>query len=177
MFITPLIPEILSLRSGQALRKGFTRRLPRFPFAMLGASARRNDTGMKKGRARTQEVTVSCRKTGCFLYQSLRQEQRQREAQKDYSSCEETKAHAASGFSTLVGDKEACAKYNKEQAKHDGRCSPKSETSTCIQSTDEEKDEAQPDTDLAVSFGHRAEFSTPKTRRQSQKHAVERAVR
>jgi hypothetical protein len=33
-----------------------------------------------------------------------------------------------------------------------------------IQSTSEEKDKAQPDTDHAVSLGHKAEFSTPESR-------------
>jgi hypothetical protein len=37
-----------------------------------------------------------------------------------------------------------------------------------IQSSSKEKDKAQSDTDPAVSFGHRAEFSTPKTGRQSE---------
>ena len=37
-----------------------------------------------------------------------------------------------------------------------------------IQSTGEEKGKAQTDTDAAVSFGHRAEFSTPKTGSQSE---------
>ena len=41
-----------------------------------------------------------------------------------------------------------------------------------IQSTSKEKDKAQSDTDPAVSFGHRAEFSTPKTGRQSEKNGI-----
>ena len=34
-------------------------RLPRFPFAMLRASAHRNDSGMEDGRAMTREGTGS----------------------------------------------------------------------------------------------------------------------
>jgi hypothetical protein len=108
----------------------------------------------------------------CFLYQSLRSEQRQCDGQKNQSNSEETEAHAASELLPFGTDKEACAKYDKEQSKQDRRGSPNSGMCPYIQSTSEEKDKAQPDTDHAVSLGHRAEFSTPKTGRQSEKNGI-----
>ena len=119
----------------------------------------RNDTG----------VTAPVGNTGCFLYQRLGSEECQCDGQKNQSSSEETKAHAASELLPFGTDKEACAKYDKEQSKQDRRGSPNSGMCPYIQSTSEEKDKAQPDTDHAVSLGHRAEFSTPQTGRQSKK--------
>ena len=144
----------------------------RASLAMTKSEWGRNYSGREKGLARTREVIASCRNARCFLCQGLRPEEGQCDGQKNCGSSEEIEAHSASGFSTLVGDKKARAKYDKEQAEHDGRCSPNSETSPHVNSTDEDKDNAQSDTDRAVSLGHRAEFSTPNAGRQSGKSGI-----
>ena len=112
------------------------------------------------------------RNTGCFSYQSLRSEERQCDDQKNQSNSEEAKAHAACGFLTRATANKACAKYNEEQAKQNRKRGPNCEMSPCIQRTGEEKDKAQRDTDHPISFRHRAEFSTPSTRRQSEENRI-----
>jgi hypothetical protein len=48
-------------------------RLPRFPFAMLRASAHRNDSGMGDGLAMTREVTAPVKNTNKTKYNSRSQ--------------------------------------------------------------------------------------------------------
>jgi len=120
------------------------------------------------GLAMTREGTVPVGAIGRFLYRSLRQELRQCDGQKNQSSSEKTKAHAASDFLTFTGSKKACAKYNKEQAKQNRKRSPNCEMLPYIQSSSEQQEKAYCNTNIAVSFRHRAEFSTPKGGRQSE---------
>jgi hypothetical protein len=65
---------------------------------------------LSAGLAMTQEASAPVRNTGCFSYQSLRSEERQRDGQKNQSSSEETEAHAACDFLTFGTDNKACAK-------------------------------------------------------------------
>jgi hypothetical protein len=78
---------------------------------------------------------------------------------------------------TIGIDKKAGAKYDKEQAEHDRGCSPDSEMPPYIQSTSEEKDNTHPDTDPAIGFIHRAEFSTPNIGRQSERNGIGHAAK
>jgi hypothetical protein len=55
--------DVLGLQADAPVKNGSQEsalmRLPRFPFAMLRASAHRNDSGMEDGRAMTREGTGS----------------------------------------------------------------------------------------------------------------------